>query len=106
MTDDIDYSIAGEGQNHCHWQQCKQPCRLRSGNRKGWREDWWYREHADIQDPILPVAKMQVMRMIYGGQMDAFDHHRVGFDFSILRGFLLAAGFSSVQRVDQIDEVL
>jgi len=43
--------------------------------------------------------------MIFGGQMDAFDHHKVGFDWSILRGFLLAAGFSSVQRVDQIDKV-
>ena len=37
--------------------------------------------------------------------MDPFDFHKVGFDFDMLRGFLLASGFSSVERVDQIDEV-
>ena len=83
----------------------KQSWRLRCGHHT---EEWSSSsfQHAGIQDPILPVMRMQVMRMIFGGQMDAFDHHRVGFDFCILRGFLLAAGFSSVQRVDQIDQVL
>jgi hypothetical protein len=83
----------------------KQSWRLRCGHHT---EEWLSSsfQHAGIQDPILPVMRMQVMRMIFGGQMDSFDHHRVGFDFCILRGFLLAAGFSSVQRVDQIDEVL
>ena len=78
--------------------------RLRCGDNTGsWtREDY---RHNGMQDPVLPVIRMQVMRMIYGGQMDAFDFHKVGFDFCMLRGFLLAAGFSSVERVEQIDEV-
>jgi predicted SAM-dependent methyltransferase len=98
-------ACASAGEDPNDRKQFKQPFRLRCGNHtKQWLSTSY--QHADIQDPILPVMRMQVMRMIFGGQMDPFDHHRVGFDFCILRGFLLAAGFSSVHRVDQIDEVL
>jgi predicted SAM-dependent methyltransferase len=50
------------------------------------------------------VTRIMIMRMIYGGQMDAFDFHKAGFDFAVLEAYLLAAGFTSVQRVDKIDE--
>jgi hypothetical protein len=50
------------------------------------------------------VTRITIMRMIYGGQMDAFDFHKAGFDFAVLEAYLLAAGFTSVQRVDKIDE--
>ena len=80
--------------------------RFRSGNPT---EEWkspHFKSPDGISDVMLPKIRMEIVRMIYGGQLDAFDFHKVGFDFCMLRAFLLAAGFSSVQRVAQIDEVV
>jgi predicted SAM-dependent methyltransferase len=44
-------------------------------------------------------AKFHVMRMIFGGQVDAHDFHYVGLSFDILQGFLSKAGFEKVERV-------
>ncbi|OQR91626.1 UDP-N-acetylglucosamine-peptide N-acetylglucosaminyltransferase [Thraustotheca clavata] len=43
--------------------------------------------------------KHHVMRMIYGGQIDAFDYHKVGFNFVILKEYLRRAGFCRIKRV-------
>lgn len=40
-----------------------------------------------------------VMRMIYGGQMDAFDYHKGGYNFELLGQFLANAGFVEIQQV-------
>ena len=53
-----------------------EPTRLRCGDGTGaWMSQAY--EHPDICDPVLPVMKMQIMRMIYGGQLDAWDFHKV-----------------------------
>jgi predicted SAM-dependent methyltransferase len=44
--------------------------------------------------------RFEVMRMMFGGQLDEFDFHRVGLTFEFLGSFLRQAGFSSVERVD------
>jgi predicted SAM-dependent methyltransferase len=43
--------------------------------------------------------RFEVMRMMFGGQIDSFDFHRVGLDQEFLAGFLANAGFTGVERV-------
>ncbi|OGA55760.1 MAG: hypothetical protein A3G81_19560 [Betaproteobacteria bacterium RIFCSPLOWO2_12_FULL_65_14] len=43
--------------------------------------------------------RIHIMRMAFGGQVDADDFHHVGLSFEILRDFLQSAGFSRVERV-------
>jgi predicted SAM-dependent methyltransferase len=49
---------------------------------------------------LPPEGRFHVMRMMFGGQMDAFDLHKVGFNLPILCNFLGEAGFSSARRVE------
>lgn len=43
--------------------------------------------------------RFHVMRMIFGGHIDAFDYHLVGLDQEIMGSMLREAGFVSVERV-------
>lgn len=53
-----------------------------------------------ILDPTLdPSQKYFVMRMIMGGQVDAFDFHKVGFTFDLFREFLTLSGFQHIRRI-------
>jgi len=45
--------------------------------------------------------RFQVMRMMFGGQVDPHDYHHVGLNFAILETYLKDAGFSEVYRVDE-----
>lgn len=40
-----------------------------------------------------------IMQMVFGGQVDEYDFHRVGLNFETLSAYLTAAGFSRVERV-------
>lgn len=44
-------------------------------------------------------ARLMVMRMMYGGQIDDGDFHFVGFNEELMRSYLQRAGFSDIQRV-------
>ncbi|DAZ93173.1 TPA: hypothetical protein N0F65_005523 [Lagenidium giganteum] len=44
--------------------------------------------------------RFSIMRMMFGGQTNPFDVHKVGFDFPILAQYLENAGFCDVQQVD------
>jgi predicted SAM-dependent methyltransferase len=51
-------------------------------------------------DPKLSmVERFITMRMIFGGHVDAHDHHRVGLTEEFLQAWLGEAGFSGMQRV-------
>lgn len=53
--------------------------------------------------PQLTVQqRIDVMRMIYGGQMDEFDYHKTGFTWDLLQAIILSAGFQSVRRVREL----
>lgn len=53
-----------------------------------------------IVDPALnPQQKFHVMRMLFGGHVDAWDYHQVGLNEAFLGGFLHQAGFRSIRRV-------
>lgn len=53
---------------------------------------------------LNPIAsgpvKFHVMRMMFGGQVDAHDYHFFGWNFLFLSDFLQQAGFSEVSRVE------
>lgn len=44
-------------------------------------------------------AQWHVQRMVMGGQVDAFDFHKVGFTFNILCGMLTHHGFRNFRRM-------
>jgi predicted SAM-dependent methyltransferase len=44
--------------------------------------------------------RIQVMRKIFGGQLDAYDYHYVGLNLDFLLAFLRDAGFHSVEQVE------
>jgi predicted SAM-dependent methyltransferase len=51
-------------------------------------------------DPKLDVQqRFHVMRMILGGQMDAYDFHKVGLTQEFALQYLGAAGFTKARRV-------
>lgn len=43
--------------------------------------------------------RFYIMRIIYGGQTDPWDYHKVGYSADILANFLAAAGFEFMERV-------
>lgn len=48
----------------------------------------------------LPAEqRFTVVRMILGGHVDAYDYHRMAFDFELLAAFLHEAGFVAIERV-------
>lgn len=54
-----------------------------------------------LLSPQLGVEKRyHVMRMLFGGQIDAFDFHKVGLNIAFLSNFLEQAGFASMEQVE------
>jgi predicted SAM-dependent methyltransferase len=45
--------------------------------------------------------RFQIMRMIFGGHVDAYDHHRVGLNQDFMSAYLARAGFEKLQRVNR-----
>jgi predicted SAM-dependent methyltransferase len=51
--------------------------------------------------PDLAVNdRFTIMKMVFGAHADAYDYHKAGFDFELLRYFLHEAGFVGIERVD------
>ena len=46
-----------------------------------------------------PANRFHIMRIVFGGQVDEHDYHRVGLTWEFLSHFLRKAGFSRVERV-------
>lgn len=40
-----------------------------------------------------------VMRMMFGGHVNEYDHHKVGLGQDLLSGYLMLAGFTDIARV-------
>jgi predicted SAM-dependent methyltransferase len=47
--------------------------------------------------------RFYVTRMIYGGQTDPFDFHKIGLNWEILTAMLAQAGFKTARRVKSFD---
>lgn len=50
---------------------------------------------------LMPFERHQLMRIIFGGQTNVYDIHKVGFDFEILAGYLEVAGFQEYNQVSE-----
>lgn len=47
--------------------------------------------------------KMQIMCVLYGGQSNIYDVHKIGFDFQIMSYYLSTVGFVNIQRVERFN---
>ena len=53
-----------------------------------------------VLDPKLSLNdRFHVVKVMFGGHVDEYDYHKVGFNFEILRYFLTEAGFTGIERV-------
>jgi predicted SAM-dependent methyltransferase len=53
-----------------------------------------------VEPQLNPQQRFDLMRMMFGGQMDEHDFHRCGFTQEFAFNFLGAAGFSTARRVE------
>lgn len=49
------------------------------------------------KDELSPQDRFLVMRMMFGGQIDAYDFHKVGYNTEILASYLSQAGFENIR---------
>lgn len=52
---------------------------------------------------VSDEQRWDLMRIMFGGQIDEYDFHKVGFIEPFLRTFLRQTGFTSVERVDEFN---
>jgi len=55
------------------------------------------------KDRLTIDERFFVMRMIFGGHTDDHDYHFVGLNEEFLQGYLRAAGFSAIRKVETFD---
>ncbi|EKQ68400.1 hypothetical protein OsccyDRAFT_2931 [Leptolyngbyaceae cyanobacterium JSC-12] len=48
-----------------------------------------------------PIERYQIMRMMFGGQVNQYDVHKVGFDFDTLGMYLQEVGFEHYWQVTE-----
>ncbi len=53
-----------------------------------------------MQDKLNPDERFFVMRMIFGGHIDAHDYHQVGLNREFFTDYLTHAGFTHIRRVE------
>ena len=53
-----------------------------------------------VHEKASKKIKFDVMRMIFGGQTDKYDYHYFGWNFEFLNEFLIEAGFSKIEKVE------
>lgn len=59
--------------------------------------------HLYLTPGLAPEGRFHVMRMMFGGHVDAYDYHMAGIDERFLATELQAAGFSTGRRVQSFD---
>ena len=48
------------------------------------------------------AEKFHVMRLMFGGQVDEHDFHRIGLNYDFLTDYLLDVGFASIEHVEAL----
>jgi predicted SAM-dependent methyltransferase len=54
-----------------------------------------------LADGLTTQQRFEIMRMIFGGQMDPYDLHKTGLTLEFIDSYLRHAGFASVERVGE-----
>ena len=57
--------------------------------------------HLYTNPRVTKDGKIYLMRVMFGGQIDPYDFHKVGLFWELLGGFLMRAGFRHIQRVEE-----
>jgi len=57
-----------------------------------------------VRPGVSAKLRIELMKVIYGGHLNAFDIHYAGFDAGLLGGYLLQAGFERFERVESFGE--
>lgn len=52
---------------------------------------------------LMPMDKHYLMRVMFGGQVNQYDVHKVGFDADILGLYLYEVGFSDMEQVSEFN---
>jgi len=52
---------------------------------------------------LLPLERHHIMRIIFGGQTNIYDVHKVGFDFEVLSLYLEEAGFKECEQFSEFN---
>jgi len=52
---------------------------------------------------LLPMEKHYLMRVMFGGQTNQYDVHKVGFDADLLALYLNEVGFSDMEQVSEFN---
>ncbi|MGB5961047.1 MAG: methyltransferase domain-containing protein [Coleofasciculaceae cyanobacterium] len=52
---------------------------------------------------LLPIERHQLMRIMFGGQTNIHDVHKVGFDFEVLALYLEESGFQEYEQVSEFN---
>lgn len=52
---------------------------------------------------LMPIERFHLMRVIFGGQTNIYDVHKVGFDFDILAMYLEEVGFVEYEQVSEFN---
>lgn len=52
---------------------------------------------------MMPMERYHIMRMMFGGQTNIYDVHKVGFDFEILGMYLEEVGFREYEQVSEFN---
>ena len=50
---------------------------------------------------LMPLERHHLMRIMFGGQVNEFDVHKVGFDFEVLGLYLQEAGFEQYEQISE-----
>jgi predicted SAM-dependent methyltransferase len=52
---------------------------------------------------LMPLEKHYLMRVMFGGQTNQYDVHKVGFDLDILYLYINEVGFSHIEQVSEFN---
>jgi predicted SAM-dependent methyltransferase len=50
---------------------------------------------------LIPIERHQLMRIMFGGQTNSYDVHKVGLDFEVLALYLEEVGFGEYEQVSE-----
>lgn len=52
---------------------------------------------------LMPIERHHIMRIMFGGQTNIYDVHKVGFDFEIMGMYLAEVGFLKYEQVSEFN---
>lgn len=56
-----------------------------------------------LQPDLNVLDRHDLMRVMFGGQINAYDVHKVGFDVDTLGLYLVEAGFGGYEKVSEFN---